>query len=284
MIGAIITNKENTLITEFPKGYLDIYEELCSIGCRKTLERISLTDNEDDEIRVKIYADNDFGQHLCRLFGDGNTLSEVNTVCQAVANADDGIKEELEQNVLYDQYEHPYELLRDIKEMTEQLGQVKMSFFCPLDGNIEDSEYSEQVPVGNDFLKCYEWDIRELLEMEQKSPEDKMAQFFDDDDNIKEKLVSAEWTVDEYKGRLYGRINCRFKEELTEEETEKFKEWLIGQSADGFGEHLEQQPIKAEDGDLFVSFWHPGDSYFLCTKDELDDCIEEAKGMQLGGM
>ncbi len=133
-------------------------------------------------------------------------------------------------------------------------------------------------------IKGYEWAIRELLEMEQSSPEDEMAQFFNYDDGIKEKLVSAEWTVDEYKGRLYGRIDCRFKEELTEDETEIFKEWLIGQCADGIGESIEQRPIKTEDGDLFVSFWHPGDSYFLCTEDELDDCIEESHGQQMGGM
>lgn len=288
LINAVITvkenTKENTLITEFPKTYLDIYEELLSVGCRKPLERINLTDNEEDDIRVKLYSENDVGQHLCRLFGDGNTLSEVNTVCQAIANADDSVKEELEQNMLYDQYEHPYELLRDIKEMTEKLGSVKMSFFCPLDGNLDDREYSDYQSVGNQFLKSYEWDIRELLEMEQKSPEDAMAQFYNDDAGIKEKLVSAVWTVDEYKGKLYGRIDCRFKEELTEEETEKFKDWLVGQCSDGFGEHFEQQPIETEDGDLYVSFWNSSDSYFLCTEDELDDCIEEAQEMQLGGM
>ena len=111
-----------------------------------------------------------------------------------------------------------------------------------------------------------------------------MAQFFNDDDNFKAKLVSAEWTVDEYKGKLYGRIDCRFKEELTADEIEILKDWLIGQCADGIGEHVEQQPIDTEDGDLFVSFWHPGDSYFLCTEDELDDCIEESHGQQMGGM
>lgn len=90
--------------------------------------------------------------------------------------------------------------------------------------------------------------------------------------------------MDEYKGKLYGRIDCRFKEELTADETEIFKDWLIGQCADGFGEHFEQQPIRTEDGDLFVSFWHSGNSYFLCMEDELDDCIEESQGQQLGGM
>ncbi len=43
LINAVITNKENTLVTEFPKKYLDIYEELCSIGIRKALERIKFS-------------------------------------------------------------------------------------------------------------------------------------------------------------------------------------------------------------------------------------------------
>ena len=284
MINSVITNKGNTLITEFPKDYLKIYEELCSIGIRKALEKIELTDNEEDDIQVKLYSDSDFGNHLLRLFSEQNTLADVNTACFVIEKADESIKEELEQNLLNDQYSNNIELICDIKDMTEQLGQVKMSFFCPLVGNIEDAEYNDPTPVDNRYLKSYEWDIRELLELEQSSPEDEMAQFFDDDDNIKKKLVSAEWTVDEYKGKLYGRINCRFKEELTADETEIFKEWLIGQCADGLGESVEQRPINTEDGDLFVSFWHPGDSYFLCTEDELDDCIEESHGQQMGGM
>lgn len=52
LINAVIMNEENTLITELPKNYLNIYEELCSIGIRRALERIPLTDNEDDPIRV----------------------------------------------------------------------------------------------------------------------------------------------------------------------------------------------------------------------------------------
>ena len=284
LINAIITYKENTLVTEFPKDYLKIYEELNSIGCRKAPERIPLTDNKGDDIRVKLYADSDIGNHLLLLLGENSTLTGANTAAFAVVNSDEDIKQELEQNLLYNQYANTVELLRDIREMTEQAGPVKVSFFCPLEGNIEDAEYGDLTPVGNLFLKSYAWDIRELLEMEQASPEDEMAQFYDDDEAIKAKLVSAVWTVDEYKGKLYGRIDCRFKEALSEDETEKFKEWLVGQCSDGFGEHFEQQPIRTEDGDLFVSFWNSSDSYFLCTGDELDDCIEEAQGMRLGGM
>ena len=44
------------------------------------------------------------------------------------------------------------------------------------------------------------------------------------------------------------------------------QEWideLTGQAADGFGEGLEQREIKTDDGDIYVSFWHSGDDYFM---------------------
>lgn len=285
MINAIIENKNGgMLVTEFPCSTYKLHSDLHSVGIMTPPDKVKLTDHEDDSISIKLYSDSDFGNHLLLLFAEENTLADVNTTCFVIDKADISIKEKVEQNLLNDQYTNTNELITDIKNMTYQIGQVKMVFFCPLTGNIEDSKYGDTTPVGNLYLKSYEWDIRELLEMEQSSPEDKMAQFFNDDENIKKKLVSAEWTVDEYKGKLYGRIDCQFKKELTESETEVFKNWLIGQCSDGFGEHFEQQPIDTEDGDLFVSFWNYSDSYFLCTEDELDDYIEELYGTQLGGM
>ncbi len=267
-----------------PCDSCNLYSDLHWVGIIIPPNKVKLTDNEDDPISVKLYSDSDFGNHLLRLFSEANTLADVNTACFVLGKTDESIKEELEQNLLTDQYSNNIQLICDIKDMTERLGQVKISFFCPLAGTIKDTEYNDPTPIGNLYLKSYEWDIRELLESEQSSPEDEMAQFFNNDDHIKAKLVSAEWTVDEHKGKLYGRIDCRFKEALTEDETEIFKDWLIGQCADGFGEHIEQQPIDTEDGDLFVSFWHPGDSYFLCTEDELDGCIEKSHGQQMGGI
>ena len=284
LLNAIVEYGDKTLVLEFPKESYHVSRELQRVGISKSSYDIHLIDNEDDPIRVKLYADSDIGNHLLRLFFKQDTLADVSTVCLVINKADEAIREELEQNLLNDQYSRIAELLRDIRDMTYQTGKVKTSFFCPLDGNIEDSEYGGTTPVGNLFLKSYEWDIREQLEMDQTFPEGEMAQFYENDDGIREKLVSAVWTVDEYKGKLYGRIDCRFKEELTVDETEIFKDWLLGQCSAGFGEHFEQQPIRTEDGDLFVSFWHPGKSYFLCAEDELDDCIEESQGQQFGGM
>lgn len=119
MIKAVIENKGDTLVTEFPKDYLSIYEELCSIGCRKALERIPLTDNEEDDIRVKLYSDSNFGIHLLCLFSEENTLADANTVCNVIEDSDDAIKEELEQNLLHDQYGDIEELMSEIKELQE---------------------------------------------------------------------------------------------------------------------------------------------------------------------
>ena len=61
-----------------------------------------------------------------------------------------------------------------------------------------------------------------------------MAQFFHDDAGVKAKLVSAVWNVEGYRGQLYGKIECRFKEQLTEAEEEIFRKWISGQCSDGY--------------------------------------------------
>ena len=284
MIKATVISGSKTAATELPCDKYDLYEVLQSIGIRESAKRILLTDNEGDDIRVRLTSDSDFGNHLIRLFNGRSTLGDINSMCLRLQNTREEIRDELEQNLLNDQYSEPYELTADIRELTESCGVVKVSFVCPLVGSIEDSDYNEPQTISNQHLKCFEYEIGELLESEQSEPEDEMAQYFNADDRIKDKLVSVVWTVDEYNDTLYGKIDCSFTEPLTEAETEVFKSWLVGQCADGVGEHLEQQPIETEDGDLFVSFWNSSDSYFLCAEDELDDYIRNETGFTMGGM
>lgn len=64
ILNAIIENKGNTLIIDFPHSIYDVYEKLLSIGIRKSPNEIMLTDNEDDDIQIKLYSDSDFGNHV----------------------------------------------------------------------------------------------------------------------------------------------------------------------------------------------------------------------------
>lgn len=54
ILNAIIENNGNTLIIDFPHSIYDVYEKLLSIGIRKSPNDIMLTDNEDDDIQVKL--------------------------------------------------------------------------------------------------------------------------------------------------------------------------------------------------------------------------------------
>ena len=169
-----------------------------------------------------------------------------------------------------------------IKQMLYESGPVKAVFYCPLVGEVTDDEGFSS-PVDGRFLKSYAWAVEEALEADTADDEMDMAEFFDQDDGVKAKLVSAKWGVETYRGRLFGRIECSLKEELTDAETEILTDWLSGQNSDGYGEHFEQQPIDTEDGDLYVSFWNSGDNYSIMTRDELDEYIDN-QGMTMGGM
>ena len=119
ILNAIIENKGNTLIIDFPHSIYDVYEKLLSVGIRKSPNDIMLTDNEDDDIQVKLYSDSDFGNHVIRILGENNSLADANTTAYLLMTADDELKDELEQNILYDQYDSIQELTADIKKMKD---------------------------------------------------------------------------------------------------------------------------------------------------------------------
>ena len=282
MITAIIRNKENTLVLELPHSIYDIYEKLRSIGIMQPPKQIPLTDNEDEDIGVKLFSDNDFGNHLLLTLSEDNSLADANLLTYIVQNASEDIKETLEQDVLYDQYGSMTEVVATVRQMTQDAGPVKAVFFCPLVGNIDEGD-GDMFTVGDSYLADSEDEINDALKEYTANDENDMAAYYNEDDGIKEKLTSAVWSVELHGGRLFGRIDCSLKEALTAEETEALRDWLIGQCSDGLCEGFEQQPIDTMDGELFVSFWNSGDDYAMMTEDEFEDHLQNTE-MTIGGM
>ena len=140
MITAIIRNKENTLVLELPHSIYDIYEKLQSIGIMQPPKQIPLTDNEDEDIGVKLFSESDFGQHLLLTLNEKNTIADANMLTLVIGATSEDIKEELEQNVLYDQYDSMDEVISAVRQMTQDSGPVKAVFLCPLIGNIDEGE------------------------------------------------------------------------------------------------------------------------------------------------
>ena len=282
MITAIIRNKENTLVLDLPHSIYDIYEKLRSIGIVQPPKQIPLTDNEDEDIGVKLFSDNDFGNHLLLTLSEDNSLADANLLTYIVQNASEDIKEALEQDILYDQYGSMNEVVAAVRQMTQDAGPIKAVFFCPLVGNIDEGD-GDMFTVGDSYLADSADEIADALNRYTANDENDMATYYNKDDGVSEKLTSAVWSVELHGDKLFGRIDCSLKEALTAEETEVLRDWLTGQCSDGLGEGFEQQPIDTMDGELFVSFWNSGDDYAMMTESEFEEYLQQNE-MHMGGM
>ena len=283
MINAIINHKDKTAVIEFPLDLYPLYQSLTDVGFQGGPHRVKLTDNEGDDMRVKLYSESDFGNHLMLLFNENDTLEDVHTVVGAITNAPDEVKEQLEEYILNDQLDTKEELYDLLTELKEANAPVVTTFYCPLSGQIYDGYDGGTSDVDGRFLSDYISEIEEKWEHEQ-TPAFEIADYITDHPTANEKLKMARWAVEEIGGVLYGRIDCRSAEAFTPEEIEAIKDGISGQNSDGFGEGFEQREIHTDDGDLYVSFWQSGNDYFIHTQSEMDEYINQGQGLKMGGM
>ena len=257
MLTALIQHKGGSLVIDLPRDRMDLEVKIRSIGIDRLSDQIHIIDDEEkSDVSVKLFGENDIGRHLSLLFNENHTLFEVNKTLQFVENSVEDIRDDLEMNIIHDQYDTPAELVGDIERMTDEVGQYTETFYFPLVGNM----------------------VRELLQKEQDLDGTNMKDYFYDDDNAQKKMVSCQWDIVDRSNTLYGKVDFRLKEPFTAEEKELVRSWCIGQAADGLGEGLEQRPIETEDGDLYVSMWNSCDDYFMYDEDEMNDYLAQQQG------
>lgn len=229
MINAIISTNNGTLILDFPRSIYDTFEKMQSVGIQKPPNNVYLADGEEDPVQVKLFSENDLGKHLIHTLNENNTIADANLLAFMVQNASEDIRRELELNILADQYHSMQEVVEDIRQMTYDSGPVKIIYYCPLTGNIDEG-VGDLYTVGNSFLRDYTWTIAEAIEKDFENDAQNMAGFFDEDANLKSKIASICWGIETYRGRLFGKIECSLKEELTEKEDIILREWITGQN------------------------------------------------------
>ena len=263
MINALIRNRDQTAVLKLPDDPFNLQYDLSQIGIRSRLRDISINDDEDSDIQVKLFADSDIGNSLAVLFKPSHSLEDANLCAHMVENARPEILEELEQHIVHGQYFSPQAVMEDIKAMTEELISVTVNYYCPLQIHMTDEEYGDWYEADNGYGIAHEDAIRELVKCEQDRDLHNMADYFDGSAGAKAKLVSAVWDVENVNGELYGVIRTGLREAFSPAEEQEWIDELTGQAADGFGEGLEQREIKTDDGDIYVSFWHSGEDYFM---------------------
>lgn len=282
MLKALIEHKGATLILDFPLD-TNINDELRSFGIYELAQNIHITDDESSDIKVKLFANSDFGNKLVPMFNSESTLTTVRVTVDLLTKASDEIKELMEADILNEQYDNITEVFADVKKLLDDTCVLTEKFYFPLTGNIDEGD-GNIYTVGYAYMNGAAENIKQRLDEINTRDNKNMAEYYTENDTLKLKLISADWDL-EYKGEnFYGVVTVKLQDELTEEETKKLKNWILGQNVSGIGESMESHKIDSDDGSLFVSFWHGGNDYFIHSETEMDEYINNTCNMRIGGM
>ena len=149
---------------------------------------------------------------------------------------------------------------------------------CGLDNHPEEITPAEAV--------AYEEEILAAIAKENRSFEDDrgLAEYIYTD-ALKEKVHSLYPSVEVWNGELWGVMTAGVSGALSEAEITELLSFIEGQNSDGYGEGLEQRPIKTSAGEIYVSFWN-SESYFIKLEQELKQRAPDFGygGPVMGGM
>ena len=140
LLTALVQYSRGTLILNLPRDRYDLALKLDSIGITKKFwDKLRIADDEDNEFSVKLFGENDIGKHLSLIFTENDTIFDVNKTLQILENSIEEIRDDLEMNIIHDQYDTPAELIADIERMTDEVGRFTETFYFPLVGNMDEA-------------------------------------------------------------------------------------------------------------------------------------------------
>lgn len=233
-------------------------------------------------VTVRILADNDFDAAIAKILTNNrDTLNDALIVSRLLNDIkDESMQEEIERNAINGQYETKEDIYADVRKIKIEFASAHEDFYCPLQATIIDKSGNEW-NIAQEDLPVYENEIQLKIEDCQEADMD-MAAYVGKHANLRDKLLYAEWDVENRNDRLYGKISCYFSAPLSEDETKRLKDAITGQNSDGFGEGFEQRGIKTEDGEIYVSLWNHED-YFLKTSAEMNEYLQKNE-IKMGGI
>ena len=262
-------------------GTANIYALFRELNITDYPYRLKIGQNKNG-VSVRIVSDNDFDAAIAKILTNNrDTLNDALIVSRLLNDIkDETMQEEIERNALNDQYETKEDLYADIRKMKIEFALAHEDFYCPIQATIID-ENGNEWNIAQEDLPVYENEIQLKIEDCQEADMD-MAAYVGKHANLRDKLLYVEWGVENRNDRIYGKISCYFSTPLSTEETERLKDAITGQNADGFGEGFEQWGIKTEDGEIHVSLWNH-EEYFLKSGEEMDEYLQKNE-IKMGGI
>lgn len=208
MINAVIQNRTGTnLVVQMPCDGYQISCQLWERGIRISPSRLNVSDDNDGGVRVSLTADDPIGEQLISIFSPRHSLSDVNNVVNAVANARPEVRREMEQRILSGRYSTPDAVLRDARGVTQEMAPVKLSFYCPLKGQVNEWD-GDMEDTCNGTLLAHQEKIEELLEEEQQPEDGDMAEYLVGDSPDLYTFLKANSAKDSRRTHVVGTVNA----------------------------------------------------------------------------
>lgn len=124
------------VVTEFNR----FFDRAKEYGLINSVFSLKVKEMRTEDAPIRLHADSDVGNGLLRILPDSDSLYDVRQTDKSVSGVREEFHDDLESNLVNEQYDITEELYADIKEMMKSLAGAKMSFFCPLTGNLSDHD------------------------------------------------------------------------------------------------------------------------------------------------
>ena len=283
MIKALIQNGDDrTLLLTLPSARMKLAGSLTYLGINKPASEISCLADEENGISVKLFGDDAVDNKIIMAVKAETSLATLNTACDLIDTLPFSARINLSDEI----YNYGISSIQDLfgkikacipKDCTE-------TFYCPLTVNVfERNDYGDINEEPDEFdgryAAEYEDQIKAAIDRDNARDNVNMAEYFDGSNGVQSKLKSMQWGVQNVRGELYGCIKVDLTEPLTDSEKAELIDFISAQNSDGWGEGFEQRPIDIGGDEMYVSFWHSGDDYFIYDHEEFDSYLENDHGM-----
>ena len=125
MIGAVIYNGSNTMVADLPAPSLDLENKLHSIGIIEPAGKLLLNDEEENRIRIKLYATSPEEAHLLTLLTPDRSLMEANLAAELLQRAESDAQPRLKCGLLADRYTTLIDFFNEAKLVPSDMAQAK---------------------------------------------------------------------------------------------------------------------------------------------------------------
>lgn len=283
MIKALIQNGDDrTLLLTLPAARMKLAGSLTYLGINKPASDISCLADDENGISVKLFGDDTVDNKIIQAVKADTSLASLNTACDLIDTLPFSARVNLSGEINNYGVTSIQDLFGKIKACIPK--DCTETFYCPLTCNVfERNEYGDINEEPDEFdgryAADYEHEIKAAIYRDNARDDINMAEYFDGSNGAQSKLKSMTWGVRNVRGELYGCIKVELTEPLYDSEKDEVVEFISGQNSDGWGEGFEQHPIDIGGDELYVSFWHPGNDYFIYDHEEFDNYLESEHGM-----